>query len=91
MKLTIANEFALDVLEILKSRKVTFHGCPPWYLEQHGTTAKMWFAGHRKGKEWAGAITVMAPDVENSLAVGNSTVLADLLEKIIDENHTRFE
>lgn len=91
MTLSKPNDFAEDVLNILKRRKVTFHGCPPWSLEQEGPTVKIWFAGDRKGKQWMGAITVIAPDADNALATGDSNILAELCEKIIDDNQMRFK
>jgi len=91
MTLSKPNDFAEDVLETLKSRKVTFHGCPPLSLTHEGLNVKIWFAGQRNGKDWMGAVTIIAPDVENALATGHSTTLANLCEKIIDENHVRFK
>lgn len=84
------NNFAADVLDTLKRRKVTFHGCTPWYLEQMGANVKIWFAGERKGKEWMGGVTIISQDAENALATGDSHILAEICEKIIDDNNARY-
>lgn len=91
MSLSLPVDFVRDVLEQLKSRRVTFHGCPPWSIEQEGNNVKIWFAGDRNGKQWRGGVTIISPDVESALATGHSTILAQLCEQIIDDNHLRFD
>lgn len=89
MSLSKPNDFAEDVLEQLKTRKVTFRGCPPWYIELNGTKAKVWFYGYRNNKPYAGGITIMA-DINNAIVTGNSKMLAELCEKIVDHSQVRF-
>lgn len=92
MSLSTPNNFAEDVLEILKTRKVTFHGCPPSYLTLKGQAVTIWFYGHRIGelKPKAYGITVTANTVENAFVIGDSNALATACEAIIDKNHVRF-
>lgn len=86
------SDFAADVLDILKHRKVTLHGCHPDYLEMFiDGSLKMWFKGHRNGKPWAGGLTLINPAITQAVHFGNSNVIADLCEQIIDDNHIRFD
>lgn len=93
MSLSLPNDFAADVLDILKRRKVRFHGCPPWYLERkRDGDVKMWFYGHRKGVAWAGGVTILKrPDIDSAVATGDSQIFASICEQIIDEGQMRFK
>lgn len=92
MSLSKPNDFAADVLDILKRRKVTFHGCPPSYLEQNPDgDCKMWFYGHRNGKPWAGGITILKrDDMDSAVVRGDSRTFAEICESIIDHGQMRF-
>lgn len=86
------SDFAADVLDILKRRKVTLYGCQPDYLEVFlDGRLKMWFTGFRKGNLWNGGVTLINPEINQAVYYGDSNVIADLCEKIIDDNHIRFE
>ena len=92
MSLSKPNDFAADVLERLKQRNVTFHGCKPWYLEHDDTGSKMWFYGHKDGKPWAGGITIhKREDIENAVLRGDCNMLADAFEQVIDHAQVRFK
>lgn len=93
MSLSQPNDFAEDVLDILRRRKVTFHGCAPDYLEQNTNgDVKVWFYGHRNGCAWAGGITVLKrQDIDNAVARGDSKIFADICEQIIDHSQVRFK
>lgn len=85
------HDFAADVLDMLKRRKVTFRGCNPDYLEIFiDGRLKMWFAGNRNGKPWAGGLTLINPQIDQAVYYGDSGVIADLCEKIIDDNSARY-
>ena len=92
MSLSKPNDFAADVLDILRRRNVTFHGCKPDYIEQRSNgECKLWFYGHRKGVAWAGGITLNSrSDIDTAVALGHSESFAEICEKIIDETNTKF-
>lgn len=92
MSLSKPNDFAEDVFDILTRRKVTFHGCDPWYLEINPAgDMKMWFYGHRNRRPWAGGVTIhKRPDLDNALIAGDSGALAEAFEKVIDHAQVRF-
>jgi hypothetical protein len=89
------NDFAADVLDILRRRKVKFHGCLPEYLEYlPGGDLKMWFYGHRNDDvcrgPWRGGITIMKREsLENALLRGDSNVFADVMMACIDDINNR--
>lgn len=93
MSLSKPNDFAADVLDIVKRRKLLFHGCEPWYLEINpGGDMKMWFYGHRNGKPWAGGVTIKKrDDLENAVIAGDCNALSEAFEKIIDHTQSKFK
>lgn len=86
------NDFAADVLDILKRRKVTFRGLSPDYLEIFlDGSAKMWFYGHENGRGSRKGITVQnAGSIKDAIHFGNSEVMAELIEQGIDHSSARF-
>lgn len=85
-------DFAADVVDILRRRRVTFHGCAADYLEVRlDGSLKMWFKGHRNGQPWAGGLTLINPDISKAVYFGDSNVIAELCERLIDDNHVRFD
>ena len=96
------SDFAADVLDILKRRKVTFHGCPPRYLEIQRDEAgnetgdlKMWFYGYRvidgQLRPWGGGITIQKrPETNHAFVRGNSNAFAEVIEQLIDGINARF-
>jgi len=86
-------EFGEDVLDIIKRKRITFHGCPPWYLEVNdGGDLKLWFYGHRNGKPWAGGVTIKhREDMANAVIAGDCNALADAFEQIIDHTMSKYE
>lgn len=92
MGLSQPNDFAADVLDILRRRNITFHGCKPDYLEQKADgDVKIWFYGHREGRPWKGGITLLRrSDIDSAVATGNSQIFAQICEQIIDETNTKY-
>lgn len=86
MTLSKPNDFAGDVLDICQRRKLTFHGCPPWYLELHRNgDMKMWFYGYRFGKPWRGGVTIQhRADLDHAVLAGDCNALADAFQQVID-------
>ena len=92
MSLSRPNDFGADVLAILKRRKVTFYGQPPWYLEINPRELKMWFYGHKDGKPWARGFSILnRDDLDCAVLKGDANALADAFEQAIDHAQVRFK
>jgi hypothetical protein len=88
----IQSEFAWNVLDLLKKRKVTFRGCGPDYLNlAPDGTVRMWFSGNRKGLMWSGAIKLRALDLTTSIETAKPEMLANVIEEMIDESRARLD
>jgi hypothetical protein len=91
LKPRIGNTFAEDVLNILKKRKVTFHGCGPDKLEMYPDgSAKMWFYGHRGGMAWVGGIKVKGLGLKSMIASAKPETVADMIVEAIDDSRKRL-
>ena len=85
------NDFAADVMATLIKRNVTLRGLPPQSLEvlMNGSV-KIWFAGDVAGKPERKAITIHGADMDNQYLMGNSNVIAEMCEQMIDHSNARY-
>lgn len=93
LKLEQQQVFAEDVLQIFKTRQITFHGCPPWYLEINpGGDMKMWFYGTRDRKPWRGGITIQhQPNLNYAVLSGDCEALVQAFEQIINKVESEMQ
>ena len=75
------NEFAHDVLDTLRRRRVRFRGCPPTYVELDLSGAvRVQFAGLRDGRPWVGRVKFNCNDASERLVMSDPAVVAELCE-----------
>lgn len=80
------NEFAHEVLNILRKRKVTFNKCQADYIELCPTGGvKVHFFGHRKGQPYKGAVEFACPFAADKIMLADPAVVAEICEQAIHE------
>jgi hypothetical protein len=76
------NEFAEDVLAIIKKRNVTFRGCKPEYVELDPLGGvKVNFYGYRDNKPWKGGVQFSCPFEPDKIHLCDPAVVADICER----------
>lgn len=86
-------DFCLDVLGILKRRKVTFRGLSPYEIELYLTgQVNAWFEGLDKpGIACRKKISLVCDaGIRDAIHLGKPEVIADVIEQLIDANSARF-
>lgn len=72
------NEFAEDVLNILKRRKVTFYGCPADYVEfKLNGKISIEFVGYRNNKPWKGTLQFDCMFPQDKIMLADPVVVAE--------------
>lgn len=93
MSLSKPTDFGADLLELVRQRDITLHGCKPWYLEITPIgDMKLWFYGTRNRKPWGGGVTIQKrATIDNAILRGDSNMLADAFEQAIDDIKSRLK
>lgn len=79
------NEFAHEVLNILRKRKVTFRGCKPDYIELCPLGGvRVHFFGYRKNRPYKGAVEFACPFTPDKIMMANPAIVAHLCEEGIN-------
>lgn len=73
------NEFADDVLNILKRKQVTFRGCEPSHVTVWmDGKVKVWFYGQIERKPWVGGISFNCVRPEDRVFMTDPAVVAEM-------------
>jgi len=86
------NDFAAEVMATLIKRNTKFCGLHPKCLEiLLDGGIKIWFAGDNGTEEQRKAITILNdPVVDNAYIMGDSNVVADICQQIVDAHNVRY-
>jgi hypothetical protein len=81
----ICRDFEADVLERLRGRRATMHGCPVEAVECRldGGVA-IWFAGPRNGVAWRGALRFDLPWLAQKGLLADPSAVSDVALRLLD-------
>ena len=87
MSMSRPNDFAAEVMATLIKRKVTMKGLRPSHISLNvDGSMKIWFGENGNAK----SLTILDVGIDGAYVMGQSDVVADMAEKMIDHSNSRY-